>query len=383
MIIDSSYVNKQIGNENFKGFLDLSNKNFIRIERDAFKPCKNREIKALRIQNDSLNLTLRKAHQSLFEPVKEHLKEMYLSNITFECSLSIFNHLQQLKKLSIQKCSFNDRTARSKMDEENFISLVSLESIILNNNSSYFYENNIFKRSENIKLVSIKLDQSKNTVINFNASFFEPFKKVTTLQLIGEKILLDEKCLECLPELNELQLQKVNMRKEQSVLPNFPKLQALTCKEVKNLNLNKIAELVSLEELTITPVQSHAEWQRNLFTESHSRSQVDDMYVHILATLINLTHLDLTHCYLTYIDNTMLSNLKNLVFLNLSDNKIYFIADDAFDSLVNLKEIHLENNCCLEKINFNRVFLKQDKLEKISVNPAVKALDLMDGRFNF
>ena len=114
MRLTSNFIDNYIEKFNCIDQLEIDYSKIDSLEADAFKNCRNRKIKSFHLQtktNEETRLLIPLyggKHSTLFEPLKEHLEELYLS---FHL-LGEFNFLERLtnlRKLSLCRSDFRRR----------------------------------------------------------------------------------------------------------------------------------------------------------------------------------------------------------------------------------------------------------------------------------
>lgn len=83
--------------------------------------------------------------------------------------------------------------------------------------------------------------------------------------------------------------------------------------------------------------------------------------------LPNLRYLEISFCLITNIDKYMFNNQKKLIILKITKCRIINIQSNAFDWLINLKELHL-NDTKIKSSFSKRIFKNLSKIEKIFSN---------------
>jgi Leucine-rich repeat (LRR) protein len=190
------------------------------------------------------------------------------------------------------------------------------------------------------------LDLSNNLLESLSVNTFEPIKY--SLKHLA---------------INSNRLGKMDSRQLSKVLSKITNLKTLRLNHNRIEEMPDFTELINLEEIGLS----------NNFIEKLTISQQDESIRLLPSSLISLVF-EANH--LKTIDDSTLSNLVNLKFLNLASNQISKISSNAFIHLTQLTQINLAKNYI--KHIPSRLIFKQSMLERIDLsdqNQMLKSLD--------
>ncbi|XP_052833937.1 decorin-like isoform X2 [Octopus bimaculoides] len=190
----------------------------------------------------------------------------------------------------------------TKIEDESFRNLLSLESLQLDNNEISNIEKESLKHLSNLEQLYLQ----NNTISNIEHGTFQGLNSLQILRLCNNSISkIEKETFVNLPELYEIRLSDNKISKiEKESFVNLPKL-----KEI-DLSSNAISSLKQ----------------------------------HTFKKLTGLKTLDLSNNKMSSITQETFQNLYSLEDLNLSRNQIQMIEDGAFLFLPNIKKINLIGN---------------------------------------
>ena len=273
---------------------------------------------------------------------------------SLEC-LSVRN-LPSLRHLDL---SFNHYRIDSTIHPELLDYLPNIEYLSLDADLSYFNLDSLV----NLKSLSLegKIDKEFN---------FDLFKNICNqLEEISIKLYeIDYKCLAKLFYAHQFPIIKtfhihmcISLTKlEKKLFDGFRMLQSLNI--TYNTKLQEIdrGAFSNLKQLTSLDLSS------NFYNSSYKINDTNLLDQMKFSALINLKYLDLSHNYLTSIEENIFSNLTNLRVLDLSLNQLTVLDPKSFSSLKKLIWLNLHDN---QLVQFDLCILDYIKeIKKISLS---------------
>ncbi|XP_037940376.1 toll-like receptor Tollo [Teleopsis dalmanni] len=226
------------------------------------------------------------------------MKELYVKNNSINIlAPGLFNHLHELRLLDLSMNSLNSQW----VNPETFIGLRQLILLDLSYNRINKLESNIFQSL--LSLETLKLQN--NYISNIDRKSFLNLKNLRTLILSNNRISLIEDF-------------------------TFHGLFGLL---VLSLDYNLISEIDLQSFKNCSAIQ-------DLHLNSNKLSSIPDA----LHSVQQLRTLDLGENFITNIENTSISTMKNLFGLRLTENSINYVRCGAFRHMTSLQILNLSGN---------------------------------------
>lgn len=354
-----SYVERFDGNEHCKGremsvIWDGDNEGIIRTSNDTYElHCNDHSFRNVRY--------FRAGHGAFYNIVEvvtsfdQHLVHLDLSeNFIGKWDMTVLKRFNNLNKLSLSSTKLADFDVSMI---ENARELKSLD--LSNNNLSQIKNVGTLRNFFQLKELNIAGNQLQNTLELKH--FLNPAIEILDLSDNNVRPLYDG-TFERFMQLKTLHLRNTNL--EMSTGNPFEKLVSLRALDISCNNLTGIdfkrfsTTLIKLQSFSaascqiqnvINVIQYFGVSLQRLNLSGNSIDRIDR---HTFDTLINLTHLNLSHSNLPIFSLDLLRNQTWLNTLDLSHNKLQSINLAALPNFKHLRRLYLECNDLTKLDNF-------------------------------
>ena len=340
---------------------DLDCLKIAEIKPDAFKNCRHRKIRSLRLRyyNSWANKTtyFTEKHSSLFKPLKEHLEELSLECSLKCCEFNFLEHLSNLRKLSL--CGSNFRKGKPVFNGANN-QLVHLD---LSNCELKISDKTVFNDLKSLK----HLDLSKVELdANVMPELFSELKQLDTLTMNGTKLTLVKDAFIHLENLKELHLEEIEISNECSnIFAPLKSLQKLVIGETPTFNYDALKQVKNLRQLKLSRFKT-IEVGEKFFDNNHDLESLDVFELYLFGK--NLDTNENCKCETYCIDLKALANLTALKSLNLRDNNLKFDDQEDSETIFSMENLESLDLSLCDRKNFIK---RELKLNETTVNYAV------------
>ncbi|CAF0842023.1 unnamed protein product [Brachionus calyciflorus] len=321
---------------------------------------------------ESLNLSENKIY---FKPYERNdvfnsnkLKKLKLRE-NWICFLpdDLFQNLKALTHLDISNNQIES------ISEKNFSKLRCLTHLDLSDNNLYEIPDEFFQSLVNVKILNLSKNQIEKVIIQPGEVPHFKKSKIESLSLADNKLKkLEEEFFNTFSELKHLDL---SVNELETLSENFKSLDKLEKLILKNNKISDFADKsfnVNLKKLNLSKNQltsvsiAKLNYLNNLIWLDLSENKIVKIPDDFIKSDV-LTHLNLSKNEITSLKPSIFSKVKYITHLKLNDNKINSLKNGFIKDLIQLNYIDLSGNRLL-KIQKNAFKMKSSNLETINLS---------------
>lgn len=347
--------------------LDISSCDLIELTDDCFEPTPS--IKKLNLAQNAL----RRFHENTFKPLSRTLIELNLNEalVAFRSNLNcdlLFGQLPNLITISMNG---------NQLELHNFncfAQLANLQHLSFDFNNQQHLKSNFLAPNTNLKSFSI----SFNKLLEINQCAFCELDQIEHIDLSFNLIKkVSQGAFVNLQNVKVINLQNNDLQliefESFSYLPSLEQL-ILINNHLINFNLKYFDQIGTLTNFNLQIDNNEINFNHNYYNSQEHRQMQQEKLIYnnyltqnninsiellnlsnnqlitfesqtVLSTITNsLTQLVLSNNYITNVTSSSVSKLKNLQFLDLSNNRIEAVFPDAFREDFSLQVSHLQSN---------------------------------------
>lgn len=279
----------------------------------------------------------------LFRDPAQSIQEIYLRNNSISVlSPHLFSNLDQLQALDLGA----NKITSAWIDKNTFSGLIRLVLLNLSNNKITKLEPQIFSDLYQLQILNLR----HNELESIAADTFSPMNNLHTLLLSYNRVkYLDAYSLNGLFVLSLLSLDNNQLT---GVHPEAFR----NCSSLQDLNLNG-------NVLTTVPLALKD--MRLLRTVDLGENQITNITEQSFRGMSNLYGLRLIGNQLENITKNTFKDLPSLQILNLARNRIYYVEPGTFETATNIQAIRLDGNLITE---INGLFAQMPNLLWLNIS---------------
>lgn len=321
--------------------LDLQSNEFVEFPVNTIKHFKNL---------NKLNLSKNLIESLNYSIESENLEELYLNGNRLSEFCFGLNNLTNLKHLDLSSNHIHT------LHDFTFSGMISLKILNLSHNSLTVF--NVSNLNESVE----QLDLSRNEIVSFDFNSLNEEKKSNCLKWLNlENNLIENLAEYCFSSMSRLEHLELGLNKIKEIKNNtfqgLKNLQVLNLvsNEIEYIETNAFDEFRSLSLLNISNNLLAHSLTDNLFQEltqleklllnSNKLTRINRNTFFIRsADDSNLKLLELNNNKLAVIEENAFDSLKNLVYLKMESNELTHLDSNLFYGMIRLRSVNVQHN---------------------------------------